>query len=39
VVFDRLDHYRMLQKRRPHLHTPRAADPGVRDIAVAPDLV
>ena len=39
VVFDRFDHHRVLQKWRPHLHAPRAADAGVRNIAVSPDLV
>src|SRR5437867_224236 len=39
VVLDRLDHDRMLEGRRRHLHAPRAADAGMWDVAVASDLV
>ena len=39
VVLDRLDHHRVLHRRRRHLHAPRAADRRVRDVAVAADLV
>ena len=39
VVLDRLDHHRVLLRRGAHLHAPRAADAGVRDVAVAADLV
>ena len=39
MVLDRLDHHRVLQRRCGDLHPARAADPGMRDIAVAGDLV
>ncbi len=39
VVLHRFDHHRVLLRRGAHLHAPRAADPGVRDVAVATDLV
>ena len=39
VVLDRLDHHGMLQQRRLHLHAPRAPNAGMRDIAVAADLI
>ena len=39
VVLDRLDHHRVLERRRAHLHPPRAADARMRDVAVAGDLV
>ncbi len=39
VVFDGLDHHRVLEERRPHLHAPGAPDSGVRDVAVAADFV
>ena len=39
VVLDRLDHHRVLHRRRGHLHAPRAANRRVRDVAVAADLV
>ncbi len=39
VVLDRLDHHVVLLRRRADLHAARVADPGVRDVAVAGDLV
>jgi hypothetical protein len=39
VVLDCLDHHRVLQRRRRHLHAPRATDAGMRDVAVTGDLV
>ena len=39
VVLDGLDHHRMLQRRGAHLHSPRAPDPGMRDIAVSTNLI
>ena len=39
VVLHGLDHHRVLQRRRRHLHSPCAADAGVRDVAIACDLV
>ena len=39
VVLDRFDHDRVLERRCRDLHAPRASDAGVRDVAVARDLV
>src|SRR5205823_545839 len=39
VVLDRLDHHRVLKRRRGDLHPPRAAYARVRDVAVPGDLV
>src|SRR6266567_3648157 len=39
VVLDCLDHHRVLQHRRAHLHATRAADSGMRNVAVTADLV
>ncbi len=39
VVLDCLDHHRVLQHRRPHLHAACAADSRMRNVAVAADLV
>ena len=39
VVLHRLDHHRMLQRRRAHLHSARPADARMRNIAVARNLV
>ena len=39
VVFDRLNHDLVLQIGRGHLHAARPADPGMRDIPVAGNLV
>ncbi len=39
VVLDRFDHDGMLQGGGADLHPPRAADPGVRNVTVATDLV
>ena len=39
MVLDRLDHDRVLERRSLDLHPARAADAGVRDVAVAGDLI
>mmetsp|Transcript_2519 Transcript_2519/g.5651 ORF Transcript_2519/g.5651 Transcript_2519/m.5651 type:complete len:500 (+) Transcript_2519:372-1871(+) len=39
VILHRLDHHAVLLARVRHLHAARAADGGVRDVAVAADLV
>ena len=39
VVLDRLDHHRVLQHRSLYLHATRPSDAGMRDVAVAADLV
>ena len=39
VVFDGLDHDRVLQIRPRHLHAPARADTGMRNVAVARDFV
>ena len=39
VVLDRLDHHLVLERGRAHLHPAGLADRGVRDVAVAGDLV
>ena len=39
VVLHRLDHHRMLQRRRAHLHATRAPDAWMRYVAVSGDLV
>src|SRR4051794_24468948 len=39
VVLDRLDHHRVLEERRPHLHAPGATDAWMRNVTVPSDLV
>ena len=39
MILDRFDHHRVLHRRRGHLHAPRAADRGMRDVAIAADLI
>ena len=39
VILDRFDHDRVLQRGGRHLHPPRTADAGMRDVAITRDLV
>ena len=39
VIFDGLDHHRVLQRRIGDLHAPRHPDARMRDVAVARDFV